>query len=206
MGKSQDIQPGAGAGSVYAAIAAVMRDMSREGISKNRRNEQQGFRFRGIDDVQNALSRPLADNALCILPRVVSRTVSERTNAKGTALFYVVLEVEYDIVSAVDGSTHTVRVVGEAMDSGDKATNKAMSAAYKYMALQVFCIPTEGDNDADATTHGDINAEFPNEVAKIAACVTREDLNKLFKSLPEPTRKALMPQFTEAAGNIKEAA
>jgi hypothetical protein len=68
-------------------------------------------------------------------------------------LFYVVCEVSFDLVSAVDGSRHTVHVIGEAMDSGDKATNKAMSAAYKYMAMQVFCIPTEGDNDADATTH-----------------------------------------------------
>lgn len=39
------------------------------------------------------------------------------------------------------------------MDSGDKASNKAMSAAYKYAAIQTFCIPTEGDNDADSTTH-----------------------------------------------------
>ena len=48
---------------------------------------------------------------------------------------------------------HTIRTYGEAMDSADKATNKAMSAAYKYAAIQAFCIPTEGDNDADATTH-----------------------------------------------------
>jgi hypothetical protein len=209
MGKSQDIEQSAIAAPiqshVYSGIAAVMLAMSREGISKSRRNEQQGFRFRGIDDVQNALSRPLADNHLCILPRVISRTVNERTNAKGTALFYVVLDIEYDIVSALDGSTHTVRVVGEAMDSGDKATNKAMSAAYKYMALQVFCIPTEGDNDADATTHGDITAEFPAEVAKIAACKSRADLNQLFRSLPESTRKALMAQFTAAAETMEAA-
>jgi hypothetical protein len=46
-----------------------------------------------------------------------------------------------------------VQTYGEAMDSADKATNKAMSAAYKYAAFLAFCIPTEGDNDADATTH-----------------------------------------------------
>ena len=39
------------------------------------------------------------------------------------------------------------------MDSGDKATNKAMSAAFKYAAFQAFAIPTESDNDADSTTH-----------------------------------------------------
>jgi hypothetical protein len=130
-----------------------MREMARTGISKSRNNAAQGFKFRGIDDVLNALSSVLSDNNLCILPRVVSRQVTERQNAKGTALFYVVLDVEFDLVSARDGSTHTVRTVGEAMDSGDKATNQAMSAAYKYMALQTFAIPTEGDNDADATTH-----------------------------------------------------
>lgn len=138
---------------VYQAIADVMRTMAKTGISKDRNNTAQGFKFRGIDDVLNALARVLAEHRLCILPRVVSRAVTERTNAKGNALFYVTLEVEFDLVSAIDGSAHTVRTVGEAMDSGDKATNKAMSAAYKYMAIQTFAIPTEGDNDADATTH-----------------------------------------------------
>ena len=92
-------------------------------------------------------------HGLCILPRCTERTVVERTNAKGTALFYVTVRAEFDFVSAADGSRHTVVTYGEAMDSGDKATNKAMSAAYKYALLQTFAIPTEGDNDADATTH-----------------------------------------------------
>ena len=83
----------------------------------------------------------------------MSRTVSERTSSKGGALFYTVLTVEFDLVSAEDGTKHTVCTVGEAMDSGDKSTNKAMSAAYKYMAFLTFCIPTEGDNDADGSTH-----------------------------------------------------
>jgi hypothetical protein len=61
--------------------------------------------------------------------------------------------VRFDFVSADDGSMHEVVTFGEAMDSGDKATNKAMSAAYKYACMQAFCIPTEGDNDADAKTH-----------------------------------------------------
>jgi hypothetical protein len=65
----------------------------------------------------------------------------------------VTVEAEFDFVCAEDGSKHTVKTFGEAMDSGDKATNKAMSAAYKYAAFQAFAIPTEGDNDADAQTH-----------------------------------------------------
>jgi hypothetical protein len=65
----------------------------------------------------------------------------------------VTVHAEFDFVSAYDGSKHTAATYGEAMDSGDKATNKAMSAAYKYAAFMTFAIPTEGDNDADATTH-----------------------------------------------------
>jgi len=138
---------------VYEAIAAITADMAKEGISKDRRNQQQGYQFRGIDDVYNALSPMLAAHKLCILPRIMTRDLVERQSAKGGTLFYVTVEAEFDFVSAEDGSKHTIRTFGEAMDSADKATNKAMSAAYKYAAMQAFCIPTEGDNDADATTH-----------------------------------------------------
>ncbi len=138
---------------VYAAIAEVMAELAKVGIGKNNKNTQQGYKFRGIDDVYNALAPLLARTKLLILPRVLNRIVTERETKNGGVLFYVVLDAEFDFVAAEDASKHTVRVVGEAMDSGDKATNKAMSAAYKYACMEAFCIPTEGDNDADSTTH-----------------------------------------------------
>lgn len=138
---------------VYQAIAGVMSEIAKQGISKDRKNDQQGYKFRGIDDVYNAMAPILASNQLCILPFVKSREVVERQTRNGGALFYVTVAVDYTLVSALDGSTHVISAMGEAMDSGDKATNKAMSAAYKYACMQAFCIPTEGDNDADRTTH-----------------------------------------------------
>jgi len=138
---------------VYQAIAEVMARLSKEGIGKKRRNEQQGYSFRGIDDVYNALAPILADVGLCILPAIKSREVIERMSGNGRSLFYVTVNVDFTFVSTKDGSCHVVSMPGEAMDSGDKATNKAMSAAYKYACLQTFCIPTEGDNDADGSTH-----------------------------------------------------
>lgn len=138
---------------VYGAINAITGELAKIGISKARKNTQQGYAFRGIDDVYAALSSLLATHRLCVIPRVLSREVTTQPSKSGGILFYAVLDVEFDLVSADDGSMHTARVCGEAMDSGDKATNKAMSAAYKYFALQTFCIPTEGDNDADSTTH-----------------------------------------------------
>jgi len=138
---------------VYAAIANVAGELSVTGISKDRKNQQQGYAFRGIDDMYNALSSLMARVGLVILPRVLSRQQIERTNKSGGAIFWSFVEVEYDFVSVEDGSSHTCKAFGEAMDSADKSTNKAMSAAYKYAVMQAFCIPTEGDNDADATTH-----------------------------------------------------
>ena len=139
--------------NVYACIAAVSAAIAKTGIGKDRTNEQQGYQFRGVDDIYNTLAPILARAGLVILPRILSRTVVERASARGGTLFCVTVEAEYDFVSAHDGSTHTARTFGEAMDSGDKATNKAMSAAYKYVTQQAFCIPTKGDNDADAHTH-----------------------------------------------------
>ena len=138
---------------VYTAIANVTAKLAKEGISKDRKNEQQGYKFRGIDDVYNALAPFLAEAKLCILPKAISRECVERTTQKGNALFYVTVCVDFAFVSAEDASEHHVVTYGEAMDSGDKATNKAMSAAYKYACMQAFCIPTEGDNDADSKTH-----------------------------------------------------
>ena len=137
---------------VYKAIAAVQSELAAIGISKDKQNEMQHYSFRGIDDVYGALAPILAKNKLCVLPRVISRTCEERQTQKGGVLYSVTVESEFDLVSAEDGSKHTIRTIGEAMDSADKATNKAMSAAYKYAAFQAFCIPVEGMEDADATT------------------------------------------------------
>lgn len=173
---------------VYAAIAAVMADIGTTGIAKERANQQQGYKFRGIDDVYNAMSPVLARHNLCMLPRMLSREVVERQTAKGTALFYVTVEAEFDLVCSEDGSRHTIRTFGEAMDSADKATNKAMSAAYKYAAMQAFAIPTEGDNDADAVTH-DVQAQA-------------KETNKTVAQSREAEK--LMRQEVDACGNVEE--
>lgn len=139
---------------VYKAIIGVASSLSKEGIAKDKTCTQGAtYKFRGIDDIYNALAPFLAEHNLCILPRMISRECVERVSKNGGALFYTTVEAEFDFVSGEDGSMHTVKTFGEAMDSGDKGTNKAMSAAYKYAAFQSFCIPTEGDNDTENHTH-----------------------------------------------------
>ena len=168
--------------NVYKAINAVQAELSSVGITKDRRNTQgTGYNFRGIDDVYNAIAPLLAKHGLCILPRVLARECVERISKSGGALFYVSVEVEFDFVSAHDGSKHTIKTFGEAMDSGDKGTNKAMSAAYKYAAFQAFSIPTEADNDADAHTHAVSTIDITDHLSAIEATVTGEDLKAAYK-------------------------
>lgn len=139
--------------AVYKAIAAVMGDLAKTGISKAQTNTFDKYKFRGIDDVYNALAPLLAKHGLVVLPRVLERTSEERTSGQNKALFYVTVKAEFDFVAAEDGSCHTVCAYGEAMDRGDKGTNKAMTAAYKYAMFEAFCIPTAGSDDADAESH-----------------------------------------------------
>lgn len=147
---------------VYQAINAIQADLAKTGIEKSRKNSQgSDYYFRGIDDVYNAIAPLLATHKLCILPRMLSRHCDERISKSGGTLFYVTVEAEFDFVSSEDCTKHTVRTFGEAMDSGDKATNKAMSAAYKYASFMAFAIPTEGDNDADQQTHEVIAEKKP---------------------------------------------
>jgi hypothetical protein len=100
-----------------------------------------------------ALSPLLARHHLCVLPKVIERLVSKHRNPAGEILQSVTLKVAFTLSSARDGSTHVVEVYGEALDPSDKATAKAMSAAYKGAMVQVFCIPIRGSNDADASSH-----------------------------------------------------
>lgn len=138
--------------AVYKAISDVQAALAKEGISKSRRNQQQGFAFRGIDDVYSAIAGLLPVHGLTIIPRMIARDCTERPTRNGGAMLYVTVEAEFDFVAVADGSKQTARTFGEASDSGDKATNKAMSAAMKYAVLMTFTVPTEGDNDADAHT------------------------------------------------------
>jgi len=140
---------------VYAAISGVAAQLAEQGIQKARKQGSQvNYAFRGIDDVYNALAPALVKHKLVILPRYTERTCAERVSKSGGALFYITVRGDFDFVSTEDGSIHSVTTYGEAMDSGDKATNKAMSIAYKYAAFQAFCIPTEETAiDADAYAH-----------------------------------------------------
>lgn len=136
---------------IYAALNAAQLQIAKEGIGKDRTNQQQGYKFRGIDDVYNALSPIMAEHGLLVIPSYSHRVAEERRTKNGEPIWNVTVVGSFTVVSVKDGSSLDVGpFIGEAQDMADKATNKAMSAALKYCLFQTLLIPTKGDNDADA--------------------------------------------------------
>lgn len=135
--------------NIYQSITKIMEEVPS--VGKTQRNKTQGFMYRGIDDVMNALQPLLAKNKVFIVPEILEQTREERTTYKGGNLIYSICKIKYKFY-AEDGSSIEAITIGEGMDSGDKATNKAMAIAMKYALFQVFCIPTDEMKDPDDET------------------------------------------------------
>jgi ERF superfamily len=137
--------------SIFKKMSLVMAEIGH--VGKDQKNQAQGFKFRGIDQFVNALYPALVKHGVFMTPRCVKEEheVKEvvRSNGKAGVDKHVTILMEYDFF-AEDGSKVTVGPVpAEGLDSGDKATNKALSAALKYALIQTFSIPTEDMAEAD---------------------------------------------------------
>lgn len=134
---------------IFQKMTSILKET--KAITKSEKNQQQGFKFRGIDNVMNDLHELFAKNDVFILQEVQDFTVDARPTAKGGTLFYTRAKIKFRYMTT-DGSFVETVNVGEAMDSGDKGMNKAMSIALKYSLLQMFLIPTEEPKDPDRDT------------------------------------------------------
>jgi len=184
---------------VYQMISDVTASLSKVGMSKEGVNEYDKYNFRGIDQIYNVLGPIISEVGLVIIPNVLSRSQEVRKGAKDQNLSYVVVEVKYTLCSSEDGSTVDVVIPGEAMDRSDKATTKAMSAAYKYMVFQTFCPPLEpgsvDDPDAESPEIGNSTGRVPKPVAMIAA----EELGLT------PQMQAVAQEYIEAISSAYDA-
>lgn len=136
-------------GQIFVAIPAILAEIGP--IGKDRKNLQQGFMYRGVDDVYNTVNPLLAKHGVFVTSEVLECIREERRSAADKALLYTILKVRFTFY-AMDGSNVSSVVMGEGMDSGDKSCNKAMSVAFKYALFQLLCIPTEAV-DPDAESH-----------------------------------------------------
>lgn len=143
--------PVPGAPLIYGRLADIMAKVTP--ISKGRRNQEQGYAYRGIDDIYNELHGHFAEARVFVTCSVASLERFTRTTQRGSVLNVTVGQY-FVRFTAEDGSFVELLVAGEAQDSGDKATNKAASAALKYALMQTLLIPTAEVKDSEADDPG----------------------------------------------------
>ena len=136
-------------GQIHSLMSKVMKEVTH--IGKDRKNPQQGYNFRGIDDVYNTLHGVLSANGVYFVPEVLEHAAIEGQTKSGTATINRTVKVRFTFY-APDGSSVQATTLGEGTDMSDKAANKAQSAAVKYCLIQVFCIPTQEMIDSEDDT------------------------------------------------------
>lgn len=182
---------------IYKKMSDVMKEV--KSVSKDQKNTAQGFKFRGIDQFVNALYPALTKHGVFMAPRCTNYTQELKEVVRGSGKAgvdkHVSMLIEYDFY-AEDGSKVTVGPIpAEGLDSGDKATNKALSAALKYALIQTFSIPTEDMAEADLDSpeigktlkgrpEGPLNLDAPATAAK------SEDKSAAYK---DPGDLSLLP-------------
>lgn len=156
----------------HEAIAAVMADV--QAVAKTDRNSSQNFNFRGIDAVLNAVGPVLRTHGVVVLPDVISHEFDTvEVGQKRTSMGHVIVHVRYTFVGP-EGDTISCSVMGEAMDSGDKAFPKAMSVAFRTALLQSLALPTD-EPDPDASSY----ERSPAPGVATSSAYTDKELNDL---------------------------
>lgn len=173
---------------IYKAIISTMKDIGA--IGKDQKNTFDGYKFRGIDDVYNALQPAMVKNGIFVAPTLLEMSQEDRISRKGEQMIHTYLQVQFTFY-ADDGSYVTAVVPGEAADRSDKSINKAMSAAFKYACFQTFCIPVADMKDADAESpeigvRGQYNRQEQDEPVNpdnMGEGLTNAQLNRIYKEL-----------------------
>jgi ERF superfamily len=188
--------------SIHAALTAVKRDVNP--VGKKERNTQQGFNYRGIDSVVNAVSPALAQHGVITVPQVLGDLTYETVEigSKRTPMAHVVAMVKYSFYGPAGDHVDAV-VFSEAMDSGDKAVAKMMSVAYRIALLQVLSLPTdEADPDSQSYERASQPAkpDLQELVTQAANLTTLDELRKFWEktgALGMLTKEIVLPSSGE---------
>jgi hypothetical protein len=135
---------------IHETLAKIMFEI--KAIGKDKKNQVQGFKYRGADDIYNALQPLFAANGVFCIPEILSQENAMQETRNGGKMEYTKINLKITYY-AQDGSSVSCVVPGAGTDSGDKALGKAMTYAHKYALIQTFCIPTEDTTDGDETSH-----------------------------------------------------
>lgn len=158
--------------NIYQALGAVMKDVSV--VGKEGQNQHDGYRFRGIDGVTNAVGPALRKHGVIVVPMVLEREYETViVGNRDTKMASVRLLIKFTWYGPEGDSIESV-TAGEAFDRGDKATAKAHSVAFRTAMIQTLCLPTdEPDPDEESyerSAHqpGDLLAQAKSNVWRLA--------------------------------------
>jgi hypothetical protein len=173
---------------IYRALVNIADGLRKEGIAKGKKCSGGGnFAYRGIDDVYAAVSPLLASNSVIIRPVTIERL----EDVQAGKMRLVRINVQYEAISAEDGSSVTFAGIGEGCDTSDKAAGKALSYAYKTALFQLFAIPVSGQDDPDSVVHKIDESFIPEATmrkanqleAEIVNCFSKDDLQAMVKDI-----------------------
>lgn len=187
--------------AIHKALNKAMEEICRIGIGKTQKNEQQNYRFRGIEAAMNELAPVLVRNGITVTAAYSDLQLIERAKGEGKATRFVILKGRFTF-SAEDGSSVISEVYGESMDAGDKAVVKAQSVAFRTALFQQFVVPTVAmDPESDEY---DAPSDEPDglDEARDQAMNGIAPLEKWWKSQDAKTRTRLGPHLAA----LKEAA
>jgi hypothetical protein len=146
---------------IHSKILAVMKEVNA--VAKSSKNVAQGFSYRSIDAVMGELHKHMAKHGVFCVPTVIQTTTEKVPTKSGGEQSHTKMDIAYDFY-AEDGSSIRSIVRGEAMDSGDKSSNKCLAVALKYALTQIFMIPTSDNKDPDAQSPKAMLKELPKPI------------------------------------------
>lgn len=179
-------------------VAAVPKDKSGTGIN---------YKFRGVDDLMNALNPLFGKHGVVLSSTILSSEVSyfevfkfdKEGNEIKTKWTSVFLKMKYSLF-AEDGSSVCFETIGEGRDNSDKAHNKAMSAALKYFLMHSFLVPTKDVDESDSETP-EIETKSENTLASKQASI---NMIKAFSGLGVSSQQVLSYLGIQSTDQMKE--
>ncbi len=108
-------------------------------VGKNNENTFQKYKFRSIADTVHKLTPLLVKHKVVMQPCYHNQQLHQQE--KG---WTATLDLALTFYCVDTGSSMVFRATGQGSDSGDKACNKAMTAAFKYAILHGFGVAEEG--------------------------------------------------------------
>lgn len=134
---------------VHVAWARVMADV--QSISKADQRSDTGGRyaFRGVDRVVNAVGPALRRHGVLVLPtQILSVDYRESRTSNNKVMQDVAVRVQWTVVGPTGDQLPPMESAGQATDTSDKGTAKAVSVAQRVLFLTALHIPTQ-DPDVD---------------------------------------------------------